>query len=180
MAPAAAAAAGTAVPVAAAAAAGTVFLPLVASEVPEGRMIRWAAAAVVRVVMILTAVREAMPVVLEGVLLALQPAPVRRLDRVVAGVLKILLELAPVAVVVADTIAMQHWQGFFWDPAAAVAAVTTPLLMPEQTVVTVAVSSSSWLILSAFQGQLKAMAVQASLLGISKADRVAEERADQF
>lgn len=142
-------------------------------------MIRWAAAAVVRVLMVLTVVREAMPVVLEGVVLALQPAPVCRLERVVAGMV-VVVELAPAAAAAADTIAMQHWQRFFWDPAAAVAAVTTTLLIPEQTVVAVAVSSSSSLILSAFQGLFQAMALQAILLGITKPDRVAEERADQF
>ena len=76
-------------------------------EVTEGRMIRWAAAAVVRVLMVLTVVREAMPVVLGGVVLALRLAPpLKKLDRVVAGVVKVLVELAPVAAAAAEPIAM--------------------------------------------------------------------------
>ena len=104
-----------------------------------------------------------------------------RLDRVVPGNVKLVLDLAPVVVVVADTITMEHWQRFFWDPAAAVAAVTT-VVVPEQPVVAVAVSSSSSLMRLAFQGQglFQAKALLAPLLRMARPDRVVEERADRF
>lgn len=71
------------------------------------------------------------------------------------------------AAAAADSMALVRWQRFFRDPAAAAVEPRTVVLIPEQPVVTVGVSSSSSLILSACQAVLPVMAGMALLLRIA-------------